>query len=274
MKRILIIIFGLLITAIGFSQNRVKVEILPSKIASRTLMIIPLGDKYIYEDYTYFKSVYWLNLNDTLALINDSTLSSDTIRINLKLYSIEYDFCDSKINYIRNSSLSHRIFSMTNDSCKKFIGLDNNEFEIYQRDLAFEEEFEKKTCSDSFPKIAYQRFDSLKIKIQDIYNKKMQRAKWIKDNHSKIDKSFINAFLIDFNYNKPDNESFIQILIANPAGLIEEIDKLNEPYQILWRVREIRNIPGILEAIGALEKSGIKGKTKRQILRQLKKNEG
>lgn len=274
MIRIQIIILGLLIAVTGFSQNRVKVQILPSKIASRTFMIIPLGDKYIYEDYTYFKSVYWLNSKDTLVLISDSTLSGKTLKINLKLYSTEYDFCDSKINYIRNSSLSHLIFSMANDSCKKFIGLDNKEFENYQSDLAFKEEFEKKTCSDSFPIIAYLRFDSLNIKIQEIYYKKAQRAEWIRNNHSKIDKSFINAFLIDFNYNKPDKESFIQILIANPAGLIEEIDKLNEPYQILWRISEIRNISGISEAINTLEKSMIKGKTKRQILRKLKKNEG
>lgn len=122
MKRIQIIIIGLLITAIGFSQNRVKIQILPSKIASRTLMIIPFGDKYIYEDYSYFKNVYWLNSKDTLRLINDTILASETIRINLNQYSIEYDFCDSKINNIRNSSLSHRIFSMASDSCRKFIG--------------------------------------------------------------------------------------------------------------------------------------------------------
>lgn len=133
---------------------------------------------------------------------------------------------------------------------------------------------EKKTCSDLFPKIAYQRFDSLNFKIAEIYNKKKQRALWIKNNHLNIDISFINEFLIDFNYNELDKESFIQLLIANPASLIEEIDKLNEPYQVLWRVREIRNISGISEAVDTLEKSGIKGKTKRQILRQLKKNEG
>ena len=87
MKRIQIIIFGLLIAVIGFSQNRVKVQILPSKIASRTCMIIPFGEKYIYEDYTYFKSVYWLNSKDTLVLNNDSTLSGETITINLKSFS-------------------------------------------------------------------------------------------------------------------------------------------------------------------------------------------
>ncbi len=160
---------------------------------------------------------------------------------------------------------------MANDSCKKYIGLDNNGFKDYQRDLVFEEGLEKKICSDSFPKIAYQRFDSLNIKIHEIYIRKKQRVEWIKANQSKVDKSFIDTFLIDFNYNEPDKESFIQILIANPVVLIQEIDKLNEPYQILWRVKEISDIAGVSEAIDNLEKTEIKGKAKRQILKQLKK---
>ncbi len=111
MKRIQIIILGLLITTIGFSQNKVKVRIFPSKIATRTLMVIPFGEKYIYEDYTYFKNVYWLNSKDTLKLINDSILVGESVSLNTKLYTIEYDFCDSKINNIRNSSLSHLILN-------------------------------------------------------------------------------------------------------------------------------------------------------------------
>lgn len=144
MKSIQAFIFGLLITTIGFSQNNVKVQVLPSKIASRTFMLIPYGNKYIYEDYTYFKNVYWLNSTDTLERVNDSILECGTIRINLDRYSIEYDFCDSKINKIRNSSLLHRLFSMVNDSCRKYIGWDNNEFKNCQPDLAFDFGFEEK----------------------------------------------------------------------------------------------------------------------------------
>jgi glyceraldehyde-3-phosphate dehydrogenase/erythrose-4-phosphate dehydrogenase len=90
-----------------------------------------------------------LIIGDTLELINDSILASESLRINLDLYTTEYDFCDSKINKIRNSSLTHRLLhSMINDSCSKYIGWDNNEFKYFQRDLAFEEGFEEKICSD------------------------------------------------------------------------------------------------------------------------------
>lgn len=275
MKAIQLIIFGLLISIIGNSQDYVKVQISPSKLFPRTMMIIPDGEKFVYEDYTYFKYVYWLNYSDTIEQINDSILISDSLRINMNLYKIEYDFCDSKINKIRNSSLSHRLFnSMINDSCRKYIGWDNNEFKYFQRDLAFKEEFEEETCSDTFPVIAYQRFDSLNNKVQEIYKRKKKRAQWIKNNYTKIDKSFIISFLIDFNYNEPDKESFIHILIANPVVLVQEIDKLEEPYQIIWRVKEIKNIDGISEAINSLENTDNKSKTKRQILNRLKKNEG
>lgn len=274
MKRIQTIIFGLFITTIGFSQNSIRVQILPSKLASRTLMIIPFRDKYIYEDYSYFKSVYWLNSTDTLEIINDSILAGESVRIDLNRYSIKYDFCDSKINKIRNSSLSHRIFSMVKDTCMKYIGWDNNEFENYQRDFAFENSIEEKICSDTFPLIAYKRFYSLNAKVQEIYNRKKQRTVWIKENHSDIDNEFINEFLMDFNYNENDYESFIQLIIANPILVIEGINNLKEPYMILWRVREIKRMDGISEAIKALEQARIKGKTKRSILHTLKKNEG
>jgi len=274
MKRTQTIIFGLLVTTIGFSQNSVRVQILPSKIASRTLMIIPFRDKYIYEDYSYFKSVYWLNSRDTLELINDSILAGESIRIDLNLYSTKYDFCDSKINKIRNSSLSHRISSMVKDSCKKYIGWDNYEFESYQRGLAFENSLEEKSCSDTFPLLAYKRFYSLNAKVQEIYNRKKKRTVWIKEYHSDIDDEFINEFLMDFNYNKNDYESFIQLIIVNPILVIEGINNLKEPYKILWRVREIKKMDGISEAIKALEQTKIKGKTKRSILHILKKNEG
>ena len=275
MKTIQLIIFGLLISMIGNSQENVKIQISPSKLFPRTIMIIPDGEKFIYEDYTYFKYVYWLNHSDTLMQVNDSILTSDSLKINMNLYKIEYDFCDSKINKIRNSSLTHRLLhSMIDDSCRKYIGWDNNEFKYFQRDLAFEEGFEEKICSDSFPMIAYERFDSLYNKIQDIYKRKERRAEWIKKNHAKIDKDYINSFLIDFNYNEPDKEAFIQILIANPNTLIQEIDKLEEPYLIIWKVKEIKNIDGISEAIERLERTDLKSKTKRQILNNLKKNEG
>lgn len=275
MRTILLLLFGLLISMIGNSQENVKVQIYPSKLFPRTMMIIPDGERFIYEDYTYFKYVYWLNHSDTLKQVNDSILTSDSLRINMNLYKIEYDFCDSKINKIRNSSLSHRLFnSMINDSCKKYIGWDNNEFKYFQRDLAFKNEFEEEVCSDTFPVIAYEHFDSLYNKIQDIYNRKQQRAEWIKKNHAKIDKDYINSFLIDFNYNEPDKVAFIQILIANPLTLIQEIDKLEETYLIVWKVKEIKNIEGISEAIERLENTDLKSKTKRQILNKLRKNEG
>jgi hypothetical protein len=274
MKGIQIFLFGLLITMTGFAQDKVKVQYLPSKLVPQTLMIIPFGDKYIYEDYTYFKKVYWLNSKDTLVLINDSILEGKLIRLNLNHYPIEYQFCSSKINKIRNSSLSHRIFSMANDSCRKYIGWDNNEFKNYQRNLAFEEGFDEKTCPDTFSKLAYQKLDSLNVKIQEIHKRKEQRTLWIRDNHSNVDQNFVSAFLVDFNYNNLDKESFIQLLIANPVIVIEEINKLEYPYQILLRVNEIRNISGISEAIIALEETKIKGKTKRYILNRLKRNKG
>ncbi len=272
MKTIHLLIIGLFISMIGYSQDSVIVRVSPSKLFPKTTMIISDGDDYIYEEYTYFKYVYWLNYSDTLRQINDSILSSDSLRINVSQFNTKFDFCDSTINKIRNSSLTHRLLhSMINDSCRKYIGLDNNELEKFRRDLEFEEGFDEKTCSDTFSVIAYEQFDSLINKIHEIYNRKQRRTKWIKSNLSKVDRIFIRDFLNDFNYKKPDNDAFIFLLIAKPEIVIEEIELIQDNYEIIWRVKEIKSNEWISKAIESIENTKVRNKIKRKILRKLRK---
>ena len=60
MRKIFTIWIGIILSLNGFGQSEVKVRFLPAKIDSRTEMLIPIENgKFLYENYSYFKYVYW-----------------------------------------------------------------------------------------------------------------------------------------------------------------------------------------------------------------------
>lgn len=274
MKRIQTFIIGFVLTISGFSQTDVKIRILPSKISTQTEILIPFGDKFIFEKYHYFKHVYFLSLQDTLNVFNDNILKGKTMVVNQKTNYRLIDFCDTTINLIRNSSLIHRCFSMIDDTCKKYIGWDNKDFKVFRHQIAIDEKTEKFTCSNDFQSLSNIRFNQQLDKINDIYKSKQQRTDWVKNNPDKIDLTFIKSFIADFNYCISDKKTFVELVIANPSDLISACGAVENFYDIKWRLDELPKTDRVKLAIAKLEKGNYKGKIYRQILRKLNKNEG
>jgi hypothetical protein len=268
MRKIVLFAIGLLITSTALSQNKVKVYNISYIYYA---MIIPDGEKFILEEYDKIK-YYYLRSADTIVLIKDSIFLKLAQRwMNIDEFSKEYDFCDKQINKIRNFALSQRILFMLNDSCNKYIEPDNKEYFNFRRDLTSEIEIKENVCSDTYSSIMYKRFDSIINKVKETYEIKVQRAEWIKKNPAEIDNEYISSFLIDYGCNGPDEEVFVQILITHPAALIKEIDKHDMRNMIIWRVKLLNNIEWISKVTESLENTDLKCKTKRQILRELKK---
>jgi hypothetical protein len=272
MKQLQTLIVGLLITITGFTQTVIKFKIFPSKIATKTELIIPFGERYLYEKYMYFKFVYFLEKQDTLTVLNDSILTGKNMTINQKNYNQQVDFCDSTINYIRNSSLLFRQSTMINDSCRKYIGNDNKEFDEFRRQNTISENVISLTCSDAFPQIASIEFIKLNEKILEIFSHKKERTDWVRTNPDSLSIDFIDKFISDFNYNRPDRETFIELCISRPTELISCIDKLEEPYLTLWNIKELPKTDRLTKAIQILENGNFKGQTYRKILRKMNKN--
>ena len=272
MKNITVLLIWLIISISAFSQTDVKVRILPSKIATETEILIPFGEHFIYERYSYFKKVYWLIKQDTLILENN-VLKGEKMFVNLDIFNQEYSFCDSKINKIRNSALNHKEWGVTDKISREKIGYDNKEIAEFKRNTSISREIIESTCSDSFFEVMFEWTQKVNEKIDEIYNKKIERKEWIENNPDKIDVSYIVEFLKTFDRNIPDMESFIEIITINPKDLIAEIDKQEYPYLTYWKLDYVSKSDKLSKAINVLESSKLKGKTYRKIKKQLKRNE-
>jgi len=271
MKNVATLLLLLIIPISAFSQTDVKVRILPSKIATETEILIPFGEHFIYERYSYFKKVYWLMKRDTLILENN-ILKGEKVLVNLDVFNQEYGFCDSKINKIRNSALNHKEWGVTEKISREKIGYDNKEIAEFKRNTSISREIIESTCSDSFLVVMSEWTQNVNEKIEEIYNQKIERKKWIENNRDKIDVLYIVEFLKTFDRNIPDIESFIEIIIVNPKDLITEINRQEFPYLIYWKLDITPKSDRLSKAIDVLENSKLGGKTYRKIKKQFKKS--
>lgn len=193
MRKIFIIWIGLILSLYGFGQE-IKVRFFPAKIDSRTEMLIPIeNEKFLYENYSYFKYVYWLIKQDTLIQKSDSIYIGEYLTVNMNNDFILKDPCDSLVNYIRNSSLSHRSSSMLNDTARLYIGYDNKEFKDSKNENRPSDTDEYKLCHKEFQKINTVWFDKQLDLIESIKNEKVKRYELIQKSDS-LDNDFITKF--------------------------------------------------------------------------------
>lgn len=253
------------------SQTTVKVRITPGKLATVTEMLIPDGEKIIYERYFYFKHHYWLEIQDTLLDVN-SPLKVNKKTISFENFNSEYDLCDSFINKIRNSGIAQINDKEIDSLEKQKIGIDNNEMLEYKRSIYITDSILKSTCPDEFITIINNWNNKVLVKIEEIFNKKELRLQWIASNHNNLDANYIKNFLKTFDSNNTDKRAFLEIIIGNTKDLILEIDKQTYPYLIYSKLYELPKSDKLLFAFEILKKSSIKGKTFRKIKKRLKTN--
>jgi hypothetical protein len=276
MKRTINILLGLVLTISGFSQTNVKVRILPSKISTRTEMLIPV-DKgiYLYEKYDYFKYVYWLIKQDTLIQTNDTILKGSEVIVNLQNNYFEKDKCDTLINEIRNSSLSFRTSSMLSDTAKKYIGYDNEKFRLTRNENSPTESVEREFCHNKFKQLNKKWFDFQLKSIENIKQEKQTRLEEIKKTE-RFSKEYVSIFLSDFNNCSIDKIAIIEIMTKSPNEFLIACKKLSDTdfYGIKLKLSDLPENIKTDMAIKSLNSSDIKTNRKRKLIHKLKKNEG
>ena len=130
MRKEIAVILGLILSLQSFGQSTVMVRFIPSKLEPKTEILIPIeNEQWVYEEYSYFKQVYWLISLDTLKAKSDDIYVSTDRSIKMSGEFLEKEYCDTTINYIRNSSLKHRSSAQLNYRANNDIGSDNSEFE-------------------------------------------------------------------------------------------------------------------------------------------------
>lgn len=275
MRKILIIWIGIILSLKGLGQE-LKVRFSSAKIDSRIEMLIPTeSGNFLYENYSYFKNVYWLIKQDTLIEKSDSVYIGESLTINVNNDFILKGSCDSLVNYIRNSSLSHRSSSMLNDTARLYIGYDNEEFKNSKKENRPSETDEYKLCYKDFQKLNKEWFDHQLYLIESIKVDKQKRYESIQKSDS-IDYDFINRFLSSFGSCEPDYHAIVELISKNADGFLSVCKNMPDIDFYVLKLK-LSDLPKSIKtdlAINSLKYSKIKTNRKNKLIRKLKKNKG
>jgi hypothetical protein len=268
-----LLLIGLLFNLNGFSQTEVKVRHIEAKLDPKTEMLIPIENgKYLYEKYSYFKGVYWLMNQEVMTQKSDTIYFGSSLSINMNNNFVFKNPCDTLVNYIRNSSLNHRISSMLSDTASVYIGYDNEEFKNQQNEKPLTKKDKFLLCHNAFQELNKKWFNQQLELIRSIKLKKEKRLEWIINSDS-IDLHFISAFLLDFNRCQIDYSAFIELVSKNADGFLYVCDKMSDT-DFFNLILKLTYFPKSLKtdlAINSLKNSKTKTFRKHKIIRKLKK---
>ena len=183
--------------------------------------------------------------------------------------------CDSLINLIRNSSLSHRTRFMLDDTARLYIGYDNEEFKNSKKENRPSKTDEYKLCHKDFQKLNTEWFDQQLDLIESIKTDKEKRCEMIKESES-LDNDFIFKFLSDFGSCKPDYCAMVELISKNADGFLSVCKNMPDTDFFVIKLK-LSDLPESIKtdlAINSLKNSKIKTNRKRKLIRKLKKNEG
>lgn len=275
MREILVLI-GIIISINGMSQSEVIVRFLPTKIDSRTEMLIPIENgEYLYENYSYFKTVYWLVKQDTLTQLSDFIYNGESLLVNTNNDFIPFSPCDSLVNYIRNSSLSNRSSSMLDDSARLYIGYDNEHFKNSKNKYRPSKTDEYKLCHKDFQDLNSEWLDQQLVLIESIKKDKENRYELIK-RLDIIDYDLISNFISDFGSCEPDYFAIVELISKNADGFLRACMNMAETDFFVLKLK-LSDLPDSIKtdlAINSLRNSSIKTNRKKKLIRKLKKTEG
>ncbi|HEX8037935.1 MAG TPA: hypothetical protein VF490_02240 [Chryseosolibacter sp.] len=199
-----------------FSQDEIKVDILPTEISTNVNLIVYSGQTVVLERYHFFKHNFWMRAFDTLEVLDNGMLKSERIVINPETFRITVDACDSTVNKIRNSALQEEMSSQLRNLAWEQIGYDSKEvsdsIDVYKPT----EQQEATICHEEFKASIAAWFQERTKRIYEIKKKKTERREWMKNNPDKIDKTFIELFLRDYSTSETDQIAILQIIENYP----------------------------------------------------------
>jgi|GEM_PF-6640560 len=270
-----VIIYSIILTGcfVSATAQNVRLKRSSGKIIPETELLIPLKEnRFVYEKYSWFKSVYWKLSEDTLVLENDTLRGKKTVTF-VNLFEQTSDICSPEINKIRNGASLHNMIAFTDAIAKDKIGYNNQELSEFEREAGRISQEEVDTlCRDAFLTLLSERKESIINKINEIYDRKKQRKDWFLNNHDKINKEVIRKFLKTFDENESDKYAFLEIVLVAPEDLITEINKQEQPYLAYWKLDDLPIYENMGKVIESLKQSRIKDKTYRNIMKRLKRN--
>jgi len=273
-RAIILLLTGLVWSTAAFSQDEIKVDILPSKISTDINMIVYTGQTVVLERYHFFKYNYWMSSIDTLETLENGMFQSKGIVINPGTFSTTVDGCDSIVNMIRNSAFQRRMSAQLRDAARKEIGYDSKEI-TDSIDVRQPTEYQESTiCHDEFKVISKKWFDEQSRKVEEIRKKKIERRAWIKANPDKIDAGFIKLFLTDYSTCDVDQVAILDIIKFKTDDFLLVCKDMTDMDFFDVKLK-LSLLPGNVRTNDAIEKlkaSPIRTNRKGKLIKKMKKN--
>lgn len=252
----------------GIGQNAL-VRSTHAKLESKIEMLFPSEAGTLYESYVYFKSVYWLKERDTVFQNADLIYSNKRLTIDQEGFE-SMEACDSTINKIRNTSLSHRMRNQLNDSIAFYIGSDNKEMAAQKSPVTTNDIIQK--CYADFETEYVAWFDEQLVTIQAIRTSKKQRLKQIEAAES-LDEQFVISFLNDFGSCDVDFNALEMIILKDADLLLTILNKWPdiEFNKFKWKLDNFKFHESKDEVIQKLENILENSKRQKTLLKHFKK---
>jgi hypothetical protein len=275
MRQISLFIFSFLLGQSSFAQTDSVFLSIDSKLISEIQIITPNGENGVQENYTFFKSRYWLGEIDTVSI----TIVDRTESVKTKKKKVEYQkygACDSIINKIRNSSYYWKMLSDIDKIARQEIGYGNEEFNNLKNSESNRIKDFSKKCQDEF-KIEVSELKEQLLKEQNrIKEEKIDRYTKLRTSPESIDSNEIASFLNTFDLCDTDLKCLELIILQNPDDFVKSIDNLSDSNFFTFTL-QIDNFPEdskVSEMKESLKKVDIKSRRKKKTIKKIKKTKG
>lgn len=271
MKQILLLAFCISVGQSVLAQPDSVFFATNSKLISEIQIIEPIGEDGIRENYTYFKSRYWLWKVDTVSMETVGNTEPEKKKKKNLEYQ-KYQACDNVINNIRNSSNYWKMRSEVSEIAKQEIGSENEAFSATQHkeDVRLKD-FSSK-CQAEYKKEINEFKEQLIGEIQRIKQGKIDRYNSLKKNAESTTVSEINTFLKTFDVCKTDQNGLALVIMNNPNNFVKSIDSMSESefFQLTLKLRHFHETIAISEMKKSLKAATIKSKRKNTVMKKMK----
>jgi len=233
----------------GFAQEDSVYYTTNNKLFSEVKIISVEGNYGFRENYTFFKSTYWLTGIDTILLEDIKNPGKETK--NYADYKILND-CDSTINVIRNRASFQASYSEIKQLASEAIGQNNVDFENFKEQENAKFRNFAKYCSNEFNEMIEQSTNRQKEIIEQLKANKIEFYNYIKKDQSSIDSEVIADFLMTFNACETDFKS-IEFIILNYSQAFVKLVNLMTEKSFKDLVRKLNFLPAYID-IRAIKK--------------------
>ncbi|WP_027420752.1 hypothetical protein [Crocinitomix catalasitica] len=272
MSKKLAVILGLILSLQSFGQSTVKVRVIPGKLQSKTQILKPIeNDQWVYEEYSYFKQVYWLIDQDTLTEQSEGYFKSPDLSINTNESFQSMDPCDSLVNDLLNSALSHQTASALDKKARLLIGDKNSKYQQHQQDNRPTVVDEYQNCHEDFQLLNNKWYEEQIALIESIKIEKENRYATINAT-TNIANEFMANFLSEFDRCEIDYNAFALLASNHTETFLTAIHRMSEDdfFDLQLKLKRLPESIQTDKAIAALKSAEIKSNRKKKIIRELK----